>query len=580
MRASGNTFPDFYGYGPSDLQGAYDVTTASENDGSGSTVAIVDAYNDPTAEADLATYRSAAGLPPCTTQNGCFKQLNQNGQASPLPADAGAAGPDSDGWDVEESLDIDMVSAICPRCKIDLIEANSNSNADLYSAVDTGLKSADFESNSWGGSEYAGEAVDDKKYFDHPGKVITVSAGDSGYGVSFPAASQYVTSVGGTSLVQDDSARGWSESVWGPLDGGTGSGCSGFEAKPAWQTDTGCSHRTDNDIAADADPETGVAVYDTYSDDGWDEIGGTSASSPMIAAMYALAGKPASGSFPARYPYLHRTSLYDVTEGINSIDACDPDYLCTGEPGYDGPTGLGTPDGLGAFSSIVPPPPPQPPHATLTSPSSGQTYTVGQAVATKFSCGEGEGGPGLKSCDDSQGTDSQSGGQGKLGTASPGKFTYIVTALSADGKSATASIEYTVVAKAAPTADITVKLAGATRATPGSTFVERLTVSNRGPSTATNVISEIRVPRGLLVAHSNGGRKVGRFVRWGDPALAVGQRARYTLRLRAARRAVGRVVVAGGSVSTQVQDPNTNNNVAGHLVRLRPTKHHRRHGHH
>jgi N-acetylneuraminic acid mutarotase len=325
------------GYGPSQLQSAYNLPSSTA--GSGQTVAIVDAYDDPDAEADLQVYRAQYGLPVCDTANGCFQKLNQDGQTSPLPPPAG-----DNGWDVEESLDVDMVSAICPNCHIDLIEANSNSDSDLYTAesaaVATGAK---YVSNSWAGDEYSGETTDDT-YFNHPGVVITAAAGDYGYGPLYPSASQYVTSVGGTTLTQDSSSpRGWDETAWD----GTGSGCSQYEPKPTWQTDTGCSNRTETDVSADADPNTGVALYDSYSVGGWYEVGGTSVATPIIASTYALAGTPVAGTYPASYPYAHTSSLNDVTSGSNG--ECTPAYLCTAGPGYDGPTGNGTPNGVTAF---------------------------------------------------------------------------------------------------------------------------------------------------------------------------------------------------------------------------------------
>jgi N-acetylneuraminic acid mutarotase len=325
------------GYGPSDLQSAYNLPSSTA--GTGETVAIVDAYDDPTAEADLQIYRAQYGLPVCDTANGCFQKLNQDGQTSPLPPAAG-----DNGWDVEESLDVDMVSAICPNCHIDLVEANSNDDSDLYTAEDAAVATgAKFVSNSWAGDEYSGETTDDA-YFNHPGTVITAAAGDYGYGPLYPSASQYVTSVGGTTLTADSSSpRGWDETAWS----GTGSGCSQFEPKPTWQTDTGCSNRTETDVSADADPNTGVALYDSYSQGGWTEVGGTSVATPIIASTYALAGTPVAGTYPSSYPYSHTSSLNDVTSGSNGD--CTPAYLCTAGPGYDGPTGLGTPDGVTAF---------------------------------------------------------------------------------------------------------------------------------------------------------------------------------------------------------------------------------------
>jgi Subtilase family len=329
------------GYGPSDLRSAYNLPSSG---GFGATVAVVDAYDDPHAEADLSTYRAQYGLRPCTTANGCFRKLNQHGSTSPLPS----ADP---GWAGEISLDLDMVSAVCPSCKITLLEADSDDVSDLGTAVNTAVSlGAKYVSNSYGGPEYSSEATDDTQYFNHPGVTVTFSAGDSGYGVQYPAASKYVTAVGGTSLTRSSTARGWSESVWGSARGGdgTGSGCSAYESKPRWQTDSGCSRRTVADVSAVADPTTGVAVYDTYQAPGWQVYGGTSAAAPLIAGVYALAGTPASNTYPASYPYAHRSSFHDVSTGADGT--CAPAYLCTGEPGYDGPTGLGTPNGSTAFS--------------------------------------------------------------------------------------------------------------------------------------------------------------------------------------------------------------------------------------
>jgi hypothetical protein len=336
--------PSTDGYSPAGLQGAYALPSSygifPSNDGTGETVAVVDAYNDPDAASDLATYRADWRLPPCGT--GCFQQVNQNGQTSPLP---GTEPPNED-WATEESLDLDMVSAICPNCHILLVEANGADIADLGTAVNTAVKmGAKFVSNSYGQSESSSDPGYDAAYFNHPGVVITASAGDDGYGVSYPAASRYVTSVGGTSLSLSNASRGWTETAWG----GTGSGCSADDAKPPWQTDSGCGMRTDNDVAADADPNTGVAVYDTYDQSGWLEVGGTSASAPIIAAVYALAGPPAAGTYPSSYIYRHTSSLYDITSGWNTFLCFS--YLCGAGPGYDGPTGWGTPDGLTAFTA-------------------------------------------------------------------------------------------------------------------------------------------------------------------------------------------------------------------------------------
>ncbi len=327
------------GYGPSDLDSAYNVPTTL---GSGKTVAIVDAYDDPNAASDLSTYRSNFGLPACTTANGCFKKVNQNGAASPLPAG-------NTGWASEIMLDLEMVSAICPNCHILLVEANSPTTANLGTAVNTAVaQGAAAVSNSYGGSESSSETSADNSYYKHAGVAIVASSGDSGYGVEYPAASPYVTAVGGTSLTRASNARGWSESVWSTSSTeGAGSGCSAFEPKPSFQTDTGCARRTVADVSADADPATGVAVYDSYGSGGWTVFGGTSVASPIIGAMYALATSPAPAAFPNSYPYADPSALNDVTTGHTAT--CSPAYLCTAEVGYDGPTGLGTPNGAAAF---------------------------------------------------------------------------------------------------------------------------------------------------------------------------------------------------------------------------------------
>ncbi|MGY6020672.1 S53 family peptidase [Streptomyces spinosirectus] len=335
------------GYGPSDLQSAYGLTGAAASSGAGRTVAVVDAYDDPDAEADLATYRSYYGLSACTTANGCFRKVGQTGSTTSLPtADSGWAG--------EISLDVDMVSAACPNCSILLVEAKSASDANLGTAVNEAVKlGAEYVSNSYGGSESSSDTTYDSSYYNHPGVAITASAGDGGYGAEYPAASKYVTAVGGTSLSTSSGGRGWTESVWRTSSTeGTGSGCSADDAKPSWQTDTGCAKRMIADVSAVADPATGVSVYDTYGADGtgWNTYGGTSASSPLIASVYALAGTPGSGDYPAQYPYkaAGTSALNDVTSGSNGT--CGTAYFCTAGSGYDGPTGWGTPEGVGAFT--------------------------------------------------------------------------------------------------------------------------------------------------------------------------------------------------------------------------------------
>ncbi|MEW2048427.1 S53 family peptidase [Streptomyces sp. NPDC005476] len=334
------------GYGPSDLQDAYGLTDAASSSGSGETIAIVDAYDDPNAAADLAKYRTYYGLPACTVANGCFKKVSQSGSTTSLPS------ADS-GWAEEESLDLDMASAVCPNCKILLVEATSSSMANLGKAVNEAVTlGAKFVSNSYGGSESSSDTSYDTSYFKHAGVAITVSAGDEGYGAEYPAASKYVTSVGGTALSTSSTTRGWTEKVWNTSSTeGTGSGCSAYDAKPTWQTDTGCAKRTISDVSAVADPATGVSVYDSYGvTAGWYTFGGTSASAPIIAAVYALAGTPGSSDYPASYPYADTSALNDVTSGSNGTCSSSAAYLCTAKSGYDGPTGLGTPQGTDAFT--------------------------------------------------------------------------------------------------------------------------------------------------------------------------------------------------------------------------------------
>lgn len=281
-------------------------------------------------------YRNQYGLPPCTTANGCFRKVNQSGGTSYPRGDQG--------WAEEISLDLDMASAICPNCKILLVEASSNSFANLSAAVDrAAMMGASVISNSYGGSEYSGE-VSAQSHYNHPGVAITVSSGDAGYGVEFPAASQYVTAVGGTTLTRNSSTRGFTETVWS----GAGSGCSAYITKPTWQTDAGCARRSVADVSAVADPNTGVAVYDTYRlhPGGWLVFGGTSVAAPIIGGVYALAGNASSITYGS-FSYSHQSSLFDILSGSNG--SCGGSYLCTATSGYDGPTGNGTPNGTGAF---------------------------------------------------------------------------------------------------------------------------------------------------------------------------------------------------------------------------------------
>ena len=329
--------------GPADIQSAYSLPSATA--GQGQTVAIVDAYGDSQAETDLAAFRSHYGLPACTTANGCFEKVNQEGQQGPYP-------PDNTGWAVETSLDLDAVSSACPNCHILLVEANTSSIADLGAAADEAVAlGAKYVSNSYSvPGEFSGETSYDH-YYDHPGVAVAAASGDEGYGEQgWPAAIPDVTAVGGTTLTKDAKiSRGWAESAWS----GGGSGCSPYEPKPAWQQNltTDCANRAQVDISADANPASGLAVYDTDGYTGWLQVGGTSLATPLLAAMYALAGTPLPGTYPVSYPYdpTKAADLNDITTGSNGSCPNAP-VLCNAGPGWDGPTGLGTPDGVGALS--------------------------------------------------------------------------------------------------------------------------------------------------------------------------------------------------------------------------------------
>ncbi|GGJ64696.1 carboxypeptidase regulatory-like domain-containing protein [Streptomyces brasiliensis] len=336
------------GLGPQDIQSAYNLPP---DGGAGQTIAIVDAYDNPNTEADLAVYRSQYGLPPCTTANGCFKKVDQRGGTNyPLS---------SDGWAGEIALDVDMVSAAAPAAHILLVETDNDDLHNLGAGVDRAVAmGAKYVSNSYG---RIGDSSDDLVTYgapyDHPGVAVVAASGDNKYGVSFPATLPTVTAVGGTNLTPDPtSARGWSETVWSRDNYGPGSGCALNQTKPAFQHDTGCAGRSVADVSAVAD---NVAVYQTFGSKGvgWQRYGGTSASSPLIASVYALAGPPRPGTSPVSYPYAtNGAGLNDITTGSNGT--CSAAYLCTAGPGYDGPTGLGTPAGLAAFRSG--------PHGTLT----------------------------------------------------------------------------------------------------------------------------------------------------------------------------------------------------------------------
>ncbi len=321
-------------YTPAQFHTAYNLPSTATVP---QTIGIVVAYNSPTIENDLNVYSQQFGLPACTTANGCFTKVNQNGIQGSYPAT-------DTGWALEMALDVEVAHAICPNCKIVLVEANSSSLNNLFTAVDTAVNmGATVISNSYGGGEFYNETFYDS-HFNHPGVAFTVSSGDSGYGVEYPAASRFVTAVGGTTLKLNPDNTRQSETAWS----GAGSGCSAYEPKPSFQSDTKCSKRTVADVSADADPNTGAAIYTATNSTGqasWFQVGGTSLSAPLIAGVYALSGNVRSTSY-ASYPYFHPSLLNDVTSGSNG--SCG-NYLCQAGSGYDGPTGLGTPNGTGGF---------------------------------------------------------------------------------------------------------------------------------------------------------------------------------------------------------------------------------------
>jgi subtilase family serine protease len=322
---------------PAQIRDAYKLTGAASG---GRTVAIVDAYGYPNLGRDLTTYRSHFGLSSCTTANGCLRVVNQSGGTSLPRFNAGWAG--------EQALDVDAVSAACPDCKILVVQATSSSIANLGAAAATAARQPGVVaiSNSYGGGDLSDATYG--SYYDHPGIAVTASTGDDGYqGGSFPASSKYVTAVGGTSLVPAaGTARGWTESAWS----GAGSGCSTVNTAlaAAASAGTGCARRAIADVSAAADPANGgLAVYypTNSSSSTWAQVGGTSESSPIIAAVYAMSGN--TSGYANALPYSHTGSLFDVTSGSNG--SCPTTQWCTSRSGWDGPTGLGTPNGTGAF---------------------------------------------------------------------------------------------------------------------------------------------------------------------------------------------------------------------------------------
>jgi subtilase family serine protease len=329
------------GFGPAEFRKAYNVSGKATGT---PIVAIVDAYDQPNILSDLQTYSTTFNLPQLPNCSGvianssvpCFKKVSQTGTTKYPKTDAG--------WALEISLDIEAVHAMCDNCSILLIEATSPTNTNLLKAVDTAISlGATVISNSYGGSETSTEKTSYDTHFNRPGIGIFASSGDNGYGVSYPAASRYVIAVGGTKLTLTSTGAYSSETAW--TDGG--SGCSKYEIKPTWQNDSGCAKRTVADVAADADPTSGAAVYDsvTYQGQkGWFKIGGTSLSSPLVAGIFATGNQLTNNEQAGTFFYgLSASHFHDITAGSNGI--CSPSYLCKARTGYDGPTGLGSPNG-------------------------------------------------------------------------------------------------------------------------------------------------------------------------------------------------------------------------------------------
>jgi subtilase family serine protease len=331
------------GWSPKAIESAYRLPVSKN---SHQTVAVSIAFDTPKLAQFLSTYRSHYGLPPCTAASGCFRKVNQRGKASPLPH----SGVHS-GWDLEATLDVSMISAACPHCKILVVEANDDQFTNLAASENTAARlGAQVISNSYGGRE-TGFLQTLAHDYHHPGHTIVVSSGDFGFtAANFPANLTTVTSVGGTQLKHASNDRGWTERVWnqpGIFAAGS-SGCSAYVAKPAWQHDPHCPGRTVADVAAVG---TNIPIY-TKTYGGWVTVAGTSISAPLVAGVYGLAGN--ASTIPPGYAYAHARSLFDVTAGNNALfgtpaATCGNDYMCVAKKGYDAPTGMGTPDGTGAF---------------------------------------------------------------------------------------------------------------------------------------------------------------------------------------------------------------------------------------
>jgi subtilase family serine protease len=315
------------GFSPAQIKSVYNFPT-STSAGTGKTIAIVDAYDDPTAESDLAVFSSQYGLPACTTANGCFKKVDQNGGTSYPRTDSG--------WALEISLDVQWAHAIAPGAQILLVEAKTNSFTNLLPAEDYAKTHAQYVSNSWGGSEFSGENSYDS-HFVQSGVSFFVSAGDAGLPAEYPSSSPNVISVGGTTL-NNVGKPNFSETGWSS----GGGGCSVYETVTSAQSSFGgykqvnCGgKRATPDVSLDADPASGVSIYDStryQGQSGWFKIGGTSASSPMWAARSAVAGVVVSSA----YVYGNSITYRDITSGNNGASCLVGFDLCSGRGSWVG----------------------------------------------------------------------------------------------------------------------------------------------------------------------------------------------------------------------------------------------------
>ena len=344
-------------YSPQDLQSAYNIPTTG---GEGNTIAVVDAGGYANAESDLAKWRERYGMEKCTSEGStpaekCLRIINQAGEEGNYPP--------SEGWEVEAALDLDMASAACPHCHLMLVEANSSQMSDLGASAKKAAEAGAKEiSNSYGAAEQAFNSEELNSDFVHEGVMVTAASGDGGYlgylygqsSLWYPAAQTDVVSVGGTELHKASNSRGWSEETWWA----SGGGCSRSEQKPPWQLDTGCAHRTDNDVSAVASPQTPVSVFVTSKggEHGeWWLLGGTSASSPLVAGIEAHESAFARTLSGADGFYSDLAPRFDVTTGNNGeTRECAFGYLCEAEVGYDGPTGVGSPNGPLTLTSLPP----------------------------------------------------------------------------------------------------------------------------------------------------------------------------------------------------------------------------------